>query len=361
LRKYRPEFDFDALVLSDQADVRSKVDVGRTAVSQKSDPLFVSKDMIAPIRLMVRPEFRSAITNFQTEFEAASAQIDILADYKLAHDLFQELESSYFLIKNDERRLPDDDAWDSISLNEPELHAKINELLNVIKRPTFTTDDTHWGQQLEKARDQIRLGVEELDVNQLQTGVRLIYRILSRQPARLNAQIVATAGMIRQDSIENAVNTILDGLLKSGIESNQVPDELKQGAQELVGMNERLNRLVQEHNGWQEIDDELRRVEASMDQNIHELEFTWFDLSLMLRDLIEPSSHEEWAAQLLKVVEAMDEVVAEDTAVKVNRQFRRLRSFVGRRFRQVDLELLSLLRDLQMVGESLDLLLRSLG
>ena len=354
LRKFRPEFDVDSLVLTEDAGAQSAVGVGGTAVPDKSDTPDI--DISALVRLMSQPEFRSAVVEFQTDFGDTIAQIDILTDYKLAHDLFQELESRYVLLKQDEKRLPSDEAWDNISLTEPDLQGKINDLLNVIKRPTFSTDDTRWVQQLEKAGDQIRIGVEEFDLKELQSGTRSIYRVLNQQPSRLNAQIVAAASTIRIDSLGQAIRVIFKNLDESG---NAIK-EIKQGIESLTGLNERLNQLVREHNSWQEIDDELRRVEASMDQGIEELEDAWFDLGPMLRELLESSRQEEWAAELLKVVEVMGEALGEGTAVTINRQFRQLRSLTSRRFRQVDLELLSLLQELQRVGEPVDLLLRQL-
>ncbi|NJN55124.1 MAG: hypothetical protein HC804_10405 [Anaerolineae bacterium] len=136
-----------------------------------------------------------------------------------------------------------------------------------------------------------------------------------------------------------------------------VVEEIGNGVAALGGLDKRLNELVREHNAWQEIDDELRRVEASLSQSIDELDDAWFDLEPMARDLA-ANQQAEWATELNEVVDKLDEALQEKVVVTVRRLFRRFQSQIRRRFRQVDLELLTLCQDLQRVGESLDLLLR---
>ncbi len=330
-----------------------------TALPQdKSNTVIAGNSLTALIRLLSKSEVRTAVVAFQTDFEAASEQIGILADYKLAHDLFQELENRYFLLQNDQKRLPaDDTAWDNISLTEPEIQGKINDLLTVTQRAAFAQDDNLWTQQLEKAQGQIRDGIEAYDFNLLKGGTRIIYRILNRQPSRINAQLVATATTLRLDNIEQAIGTICNSMLGSGLDVDNVIDEVQRGVGALAGLDDRLNNLVREHNGWQEIDDELRRVEASLSRSTEDLEDAWIDLEPLTRNmLVDPD--QKWAAELDKVLIELDKAISEQVVVTVRRLFRRYRSQVGRRFRQVDLELLTLCQDLQRVGESLDILLR---
>ncbi|MCA9928533.1 MAG: hypothetical protein KC419_08650, partial [Anaerolineales bacterium] len=362
-QELRPQVTLDDIVLQAGDEDPTKNDItiqpAPTSLPQdKSNTVIAGQSLTALIRLLSKPEVRTAVVAFQTDFEAASEQIIILADFKLVHDLFQELENRYFLIKNDERRLPaDDSAWDNISLNEPELQGKINDLLNVLKRPTFSTDENRWSQQLEKARDQVRTGVEEFELSELKAGVHVIFRILNRQPSRINAQLVATANTLRLDNLEQAINTISHTLLDSGIGADNVIEEIKRGVGALAGLDERLNQLVREHNGWQDIDDELRRVEVSLSTGIEDLEDAWFDLEPMTRDMLN-GTEQKWAADLDNVLTSLNTAINDRVDVTVKRLFRRFRSQVGRRFRQVDLELLTLCQDLQRVGESLDMLLR---
>ena len=362
-REQRPHVTIDDIAVDehDEDPTENSIAVPKapTALPQdKSNTVIAGNSLTALIRLLSKSEVRTAVISFQTDFEAASEQIAILADYKLAHDLFQELENRYFLIQNDQKRLPADDlAWDNISLTEPEIQGKINDLLSVTERPTFSKDENLWTQQLEKAQTQIRDGVEEFDLKLLKGGTRIIYRILNRQPSRINAQLVATASALRLDNLEKAIGTICDSLLGSGIEVDKVITEVQRGVGALAGLDDRLNSLVREHNGWQEIDDELRRVESGLSRNTEDLEDAWFDLEPLTRNMLN-GTESKWATDLDKVLTSLDQAISEQVVVTIRRLFRRYRSQVGRRFRQVDLELLTLCQDLQRVGESLDMLLR---
>lgn len=324
----------------------------------KESTLVIGRSFTTLIKFMRSSEVRTAVVAFQTDFEAVSAQIDQLNDYKYAHDLFQELENLYFLVRNDQKRLPDDDfAWDSITINEPELQVKIGDLVECAQRATFVDQETRWVQQLTRTREQMRVAVEEYEFEKLQLATRLLYRVLNRQPSRLNAQLVATASTLRLDSLEEAM-TIISNTLAAAELDLKATDEIREGVAALSGLDERLRRLVRAHDYWQELDDELRRVEATMDQGIEELEYAWFDLEPILGKLYEDETA-EWVKTMQKVSTALEKALDDGNAITVRRFFRRFRSHASRQFRRVDLELLTLAQNLQKVGESLDLLLRS--
>lgn len=328
--------------------------------SSASDTFIANRSFMALFRLMRRPETREAVISFQTDFEAASDQIDLMNDYKLLHDLFQELENRYFLVENDRKRLPDDDlAWDSLALNEPELNTKIDDLMGIVHQSDFAQEAERWTSQLEKVKVDMQTAVEEFDLDTLNKATRLLYRVLNRQPSRINAQLITTANALRLDNLEKAITFICDNIDASEFGSEfELVTQIKEGADALGGIDENLHQLTTEHDAWQEIDDELRRVEATLDTGIEELEDAWYDLEPMARNLIDGHT-DKWATGIDQVTITLGEAINDGSIVKARRLFRRFRSQTGRRFRQVDLELLSLCHNLQKVGESLDLLLRT--
>jgi hypothetical protein len=220
---------------------------------------------------------------------------------------------------------------------------------------SFASEAARWTQQLEKVQVDIRQGIEAYDYKLLQSGTRLLYRVLNRQISRINAQLVATAGVLRLDTLEQAMQTISNQLAQSDFGQDTI-SEVQASVNALSGLNTQVNKLVGEHNAWQELDDELRRVEGTLNQGIEELEDAWFDLEPMAQNLLEGVT-DEWAVNWAKACEALDNALTDGTAVTIRRMFRRFRSQQGRRFRQVDMQLLNLARELQDVGESLELLL----
>jgi hypothetical protein len=138
---------------------------------------------------------------------------------------------------------------------------------------------------------------------------------------------------------------------------HHILEEVQNGVMSLGGLEERLAKLVREHNAWQEIDDEVRRVKSSITIGTEELEDAWFDLEPMTRDIIN-GQPDEWATSLSEVTDILGEAINDQGTVTVKRTFLRYQSQIGRRFRQVDLELLTLCQELQRIGESLDIVLR---
>lgn len=363
-REHRPHVSLDEIELEVEDEVMVAEPIGIPAMvltspdSDHSNTMLVSKSFVSLMRLLARPDMHTAVVSFQTDFQAASERIALMNDFKLVHDLFQELENRYFLIQNDERRLPADDmAWDSIAINEPELQGKISDLRAVIQRASFANEEARWMAQLEKVSQSIHQGVEEFDLDELKKGTSLLYRVLNRTPSRINAQLVSTATALRLDALEKAMQTINSNLSESDLALDAIVGEVSNSVAALGGLDQRLNGLVRQHNAWQEVDDELRRVEASLNQGIEELADAWFDLEPMIRDLT-AVQNEEWATSLDDVLEKLSQALDDNGVVTVRRLFRRFQSQIRRRFRQVDLELLTLCQDLQRVGESLDLLLR---
>lgn len=354
IRQARPFLELDDLI-SDEADIEA-VPVPAPSPAG-AETLLISKGVTALIRLMRTPQVYQAITTFQADFEAASEQISLMNDYKLIHDLFQELETRFFLIFNDQKRLPgDDSAWENIEVNEPEVRLKIDDIIQTVQLAAFANEEARWTQQLEKVKNDVRQGVEAYDYKLLQSGINLLYRILNRQISRINAQLVTAAGTLRLDTLEEAMQTISSSLAQSDYAQETI-SEIQNSVAALSGLNGRVNDLVREHNAWQELDDELRRVEGTLNQGIDELINAWYDLEPMSQNLVDGVNN-EWATNLAQVCEELGNALTEGTAVIVRRLFRRFRSQQGRRFRQVDIELLTMARELQDVGESLEVLLK---
>jgi hypothetical protein len=326
--------------------------------TDKQSSYLVDKGLNVLIELIQAPAVRTAVITFQADFQATSEQINILTNYKHLHDLFQELEYLYDIMDHDQRRLPNDDtAWESLMRNEPELQDKIDELLDVAKHAPFATDEARWMEQLTQTQNELRAAVEDCNLAQLKAAHQHLHRVLDRQPSRINRSLVVAARNLRLNALAKAMTTVCDSLLDSDLNLEAVR-QFEAGVNALDRLDGTLAGLVRDHNGWQEIDDELRRVEANLVGDISELEAAWPDLQNMGNKLYGESITDDWAISLRKTSTDLENTLADKVLVKVKQSFRRYRSQTGRRFRRVDNELLKLCQDLQKIGESLNLLLR---
>ena len=364
-RELRPHVNIEAIIVEeiDEDPSSARIEIHQADIlpqQDKSNTMIASKSFGAIVRMLTREDVRTAVVTFQTDFQAASQQIDQMNDYKQIHDLFQILETQYDLIYRDQKRLPDDDmAWDDIAIAEPELQAKISDMVTLSKSETFAGSNMRWANQLETVKEYLQTAVDGDDLQALEEGVQLLYRVLNRHPTRINAQLVAVASALRLDNLEKAITTISTSLVEADVAMDSMVEEVKSGKSALAGLDERLKALVREHNAWQSIDDEIRRVKAAVSQNnLEELEDAWYDLQPMTQELIDAHSEEEWAANLSKVIADLEPALEQQLNSKVRRLFMRYHTYVGHRFREVDLELLSLCTELQRVGEQIDLLLR---
>lgn len=364
LRKERPlitEADLAPEITTEEAAPGSLF--GSRSLNRENT-LMIGQSLTALIRLLRAPEARTAVVAFQTDFQATTGEIALLNDYKLIHDLFQALENLQSLILNDQRRLPADDlAWDNIMLNEPEVQGKIDDLVKAVAQSSLAEEADRWTQQLGKVQTDLHQAVEIFDYDQLQNATRTLQRVLNRQPSRLNAQLVNTARSLRLDTLVEALVAVRQQLIDAEEEESrhihELSEQFQDGIMALTDLQTQLGNLVYEHNTWQEIDDELRRIESFMGQDVDELAYAWEDLAPMLDSLYQRYQNEAWITPLRQTSEALTEAV--ETAVDINtrRYFHRFNTLVGRRFRHVDFELLTLCQELQQVGNSLDLLLRN--
>lgn len=364
-RELRPHVDLDAIEVTELDDDPSsaRIEIHQADIlpaQDKSNTVIASKSFGAIVRMLTREDVRTAVVTFQTDFQAASQQIDQMNDYKQIHDLFQILETQYDLIYRDQKRLPDDDmAWEDIASAETELNTRIGDLVTLSKRETFAGGDVRWATQLETVKERMQTAVNDDDMEALKGGVSLLSRVLTRHPTRINAQLVAVANALRLDNLEKAITTISSSLAEADVTMGNMIEEVKSGKSALAGLDERLNGLVREHNAWQNIDDEVRRVKTAVSKNnLMELEDAWFDLQPMTQELIDANPDAPWAVNLANAMTNLEPAIEQQLNSKIRRLFMRYHTYVGHRFREVDLELLSLCTELQRVGEQIDLLLR---
>ncbi len=326
----------------------------------------VGQGLIALSELMQAAEVRAAVVAFRADFQAARRQIDILAAYKRLHDLFQELEFCYNLIHHfiyqDGRLMPAERvAWEGLECNEPELQSKIDELRDFAGRAVFAADTALWSQKLGRASAELQAAIEHADVERLRVATGRIKDVLGRELSRINTRLVSAAGALRLPALVSAMTTLHDNLARLSL-AGQAQHRLSSFAKDVIDLarlSARLSAMIDEHDRWQAVDDELRRIEAQLEQNMVELHDAWHDLEPMVRALCQERSA-DWSTRLQALGADLAAALADGNPLKVKRHFRGYRSKAGLRFNQVDRDLLTLCEDLQKVGEPLDSVLSML-
>ena len=313
--------------------------------------------LLALVTMLRTPDVHTAVIAFQTDFQASREHLDVLVRCKHLHDLFQQLEDRCRLIDMDRRRLPGDaSAWESLTVNAPEVDSIIGDLLAGAERSAPATEDTWWADQVSRARGDLQSAIDGSALPQLQAASSRLSRVLGREPSRINARLVATADALRLAPIVKAITAVLESVPQSSI-TPDVTQALVRSREAFQRLDRNLRVLVSRHNAWQAIDDELHRIEANLVQDIVELEISWPDLKAMTATTGDAA---DVSAMFQAVGVDLDAALASSDPARARRLFQRFRSQASRRFNQVDQDLLNLCEELRLTGEPLDLLLRAL-
>lgn len=324
-------------------------------------PAQVGAGLQALRELMERStQVRIAMNAFRTDFGAASVQVGLLGDYKDLHDLLHLLQfSCYNGIVLTAARFPgDDSALENLYDYHLSLENIYNEMRVVVDRELVPKIETTWIQEIAEALRELQIAIDQLDEQSLKKVIWRLNRLLSVQPTRINTRLNSAARNLRLSSLVLALRRVYDHILTLDLDRGKV-EAFKTGLEALVNLCERLDRLIEDHEQWQAVDIELRRIEALIGQDLLELEMSWSDLHRQAGPLFE-SRTEVWAEAFQKESKALDEALAFDNPIKTRRAFRSFRRRAGDRFYRVDLELKALCGELRLVGDPIASILRIL-
>jgi hypothetical protein len=117
--------------------------------------------------------------------------------------------------------------------------------------------------------------------------------------------------------------------------------------------------LVENHEQWQTVEVELRRVGALIDKDLFELQMSWPDVK-GLAEVLYSSCDEEWAVALGKDSVALEEALNSDNPARTRNSFRSYNRRISTRFYQVDLNLKALCGELRCIADPLSKVLRKI-
>jgi hypothetical protein len=121
-----------------------------------------------------------------------------------------------------------------------------------------------------------------------------------------------------------------------------------------------LLSLVNEHDQWQAVDLELRRIEAILEHDMSELEMSWPGLKRMTEPLYSVSTA-TWAVSLKTDGDCLEQAITIQAFSKIREHFRRYRRQADERFYRIDVDLKRLCGELRKVDEPLAFVLRMIG
>jgi hypothetical protein len=304
-------------------------------------------------------DVRTAVIAFQTDFEVAHEQVGLLGDYKDIHDLLHQLQLyCYNSIVEAAKRFPDDEmSIDNLTRYEADLERIRDGLQDVAGRPKIPKQELTWIADVNLARDNLHSAIDSLDKDSLQKVIWRLNRLLALQPARIDTLLNLAARTLRLPALLSALTNVCDHMSSLELDPDKVL-AFQSGLAALSELEHALSELVDNHNHWQWMDVELRRVGASIDRDLVELEMSWPDLKLKAEQLY-GSNTEEWAEALRKEENALNTaLVSNYPQKKVLHYFQGYQRRATNRFFRVDSQLKSLCGDLRQIGVPLASVLR---
>ena len=137
------------------------------------------------------------------------------------------------------------------------------------------------------------------------------------------------------------------------------------GVNELARLSAALTALVRDHNGWQDVEVRLRRIEALVlvdahaSQDLRELKRAWPKLKEKSQGLSQ-SRADGFSEAFQAASAALDAQLATAPPDVLSELFLDYRAYAGELFVQVDVDLRNLCGDLRIIGEKLAETLRML-
>jgi hypothetical protein len=315
---------------------------------------FVSEGLDALAELVRQDsKVRSAVVAFRTNFEAACQQIDTVGNYKRVHDLLHRLQfHCYDPIVQEARRFPEEDiAIENLGDHRITLEEIIGELRRSAERAPKILADPLCIPALVQVRESLRTAIEELNADALKTACRGLGRVLAWQPVVINRGLYDAARALGLPALVEAMACISDSLGRPDLDLGKV-GQFEDGVDALVSLENSLTILVDDHDRWQAVDAELRRIEATLGHDTTEIEWSWPDLQARTAPL-HSGSTEEWAESFRKESHRLDSALADKDQARIRSSFRRYRRRAGNRFHDVDVDLKRLCEDLRHIGDPL--------
>lgn len=309
--------------------------------------------------LMRTPSVRDDVITFRNDFLEASRQIDILSDYKELHDLLHQLEfECYNLLAVVTPKFPEAEA-DDRNLIECQINLEriVGQMQAVAERQYVARPDVSWIPMLSPLPDELAEAMATRTRGGLEKVLRAMRRVLEVQPSQLNKRLNDTARALRLNALTQALATSRDKLLAQPDLDPAKVKLFQGGVDELTKISLALYLLVDDHDEWQFIQVELRRIESAMENGSQELSESFPYLKTRVEPLCVHRGDRE-AQALMKESGRLEEALHSQQLNRINQYLIGYSARASGLFYRVDVDLRRLCGELRKVGEPLASVLR---
>ncbi len=305
------------------------------------------------------PEAMSAIRKSSQTIKTISDRTADLRRHKAVHDVLQILQSFLPALQaafeetdpkkaNQSMRLSArtmERTWSSFSAEARELKAAAQ---------ARGSSEMNW---LDEFSSAIATLLESDEIIDKIKATAIIAKHLRFQPPELNGKVRAILRDLPVGELLQVFQSVLESMDLKGIAS-----VISSGPDRLRAHWERLQRNVEDHNAWQDVDNELSMLaQQQPTANSYPRSFrAGWDLAWpKTRTLCLASPYEDWSIKIQQYARAIDGSIANNQWEQVAERFDDFRSRTGLRFSEVDKSLLSGSEQIIQLGNPLSALLEA--
>jgi TIR domain len=359
----------DALIVGpDERIDPSAILANGTATTTTSSGRAAAEGLEVLVRLMRLDQVREAVVKMRGDLEAAHTQIDVVLDLKRLHDALHNLQVYCFdQVARDLGRFPDDPNAEEVVKDSARKCKKIVDEVRLIVGRARLRKDEDLIKFLGRTIDSFEGGRRNADAlsrkKSVETALYWLNRVLNLYPPLINHDLVGAVRELKLPDLWRAVVYVRDELKQAEVPERDVA-LFEEGVLCLARLDRDVATLMKEHDRWQDVDTELRRIQNDWEGNPEELDRSWDDLSPKIEELCR-DAQEINLSDLSDVRDDFDDlkraVDGKADASTKKRAFRSLRKSAGERFFYVDAKLKETCEDLGEVGSPLAAVLRLLG
>ena len=285
---------------------------------------------------------------YGADFRAARERLERLDVYKSLHGQLHRLrvQEYAYLEAADANFQGGAVGLGILQIYEQNIGQIVTRSRQIVTGRELAASETKWIDELATAQLDLRACIAAADPALLHRVVWRMGRLLATSPEAINTGLRNVARELgdplgRLEQALSAMHVFLAGRRESALQST----ELEAAATALCGVRTQLTLLVSEHDAWQLLDTDCRRVESALRSDLTEFAFSWPDLSAALLKLIDGAS--TWGREARDTVTKVAAAASTGDVAAVRAPFMYLWRQVTFRFYEVDEELWALCGRLQ--------------
>ncbi|HET7505910.1 MAG TPA: hypothetical protein VFK02_33050, partial [Kofleriaceae bacterium] len=253
-------------------------------------------------------------------------------------------------VREHRRLLASPDAWDELRDPLESMQMLVEKILGIMATDRLRDEFEASGRRLAMAKALLDAAIAG-DTGKLDAAILHVQRALRLDLSSANTRLVMTARGLRLGDVIAALRSVVAHLERKGAASSaSVLRGLVASADEL---HTALDHLVQEHDRWQAIANELSHLVDAGRSSPGEMQLSWPIVQGNLNVLLSSSS--EWSRPIDLAARALDAALSEGG--DPGKSIACLRSLYRRsnqRFVDVDKQLLRTCEALRGLGDTLD-------